>query len=324
MVIRTRRRHGFTLVELLVVIAIIGVLVALLLPAVQAARAAARRSQCANNLKQLGLGAQIYHSAHQEFPPGSERDKAARAGNFKDPRFSPHARLLPYTEQQSLYDQLQFDLSWEDDVHQVVREADVPFFRCPSTPETESAYYYRRGGWIAGPGEAISHYLGVMGAKGFVVGASRASRRRYEMDPDLPTGHGGNARNGIMLHFDIGDSFIPAARVTDGLSQTLLMGEMAWDIGEFEAWLGGLSPGWSNSMTTKNVAYPLNSYRFDRALNTRLINDTSFGSHHPSRGAHFVLADASVHFINEDIELDILKSMASRDNAEIVPTEDFY
>ena len=224
-------------------------------------------------------------------------------------------------DQQSLFDQLDWSLGWEADVHRTVREADVSFFRCPTTPETESAYYYRRNGWIAGPGEAISHYVGVTGAKGFVVGASRTARRRYEWE--ARGGHGGFALNGIMIHVDIGEDFIPASRVTDGLSNTLLMGEMAWDIGEFEAWLGGISPGWSNSMTSKNVAYPLNSYRFDRSLNTLLINDTSFGSHHPSRGAHFLLADGSVHFISEDIELDVLKMMASRSEGEVVPSEDF-
>ena len=319
MIVQARRQIGFTLVELLVVIAIIGVLVALLLPAVQAAREAARRSQCTNHLKQLGLGAQNYHTAQQEFPPGSEHDPDV--GPFSDPRFSPHGRMLPYLELQTLFDQLDWSLGWEADVHQTVREAEVSFFRCPSTPETQSAYYYRRNAWIAGPGEAISHYVGVTGAKGFVVGADRASRLRYAHE--ARGGHGGFALNGIMIHVLSGEQFVSASRVTDGLSNTLLMGEMAWDIGEFEAWLGGLSPGKSNSMTSKNVAYPLNSYRFDRSLNTLLINDTSFGSHHASRGAHFLLADASVHFVNEDIELNVLKSMASRDNGEVTPTDDF-
>jgi len=312
-------RQAFTLVELLVVIAIIGILVALLLPAVQAAREAARRSQCTNNLKQLGLAAQNYHSAMREFPPGSERDESV--GPSQDPRFSPHARLLPYLEQQPLYDQLNWNLGWEADVHRVVREAEVPSFRCPSTPETKSAYYYENGNWIPGPGEAISHYVGITGAKGFVVGTPSSARLKY--DWESRGGHGGFALNGIMIHVEVGDAFIPASRVTDGLSNTLLMGEMAWDIGAFEAWLGGLSPGLSNSMTTKNIDDPLNSYRFDRSLNTLLINDTSFGSQHASRGAHFAFADASVHFVNEDIEIDVLKSMASRSNEETLSNGSF-
>jgi len=93
---------GFTLVELLVVIAIIGALVALLLPAIQAAREAARRLQCQNNLKQIGVAAQNYLSANGTFPPGSMRDIPAGMGNYNDPRVSPHTLLLPYLEQQAI------------------------------------------------------------------------------------------------------------------------------------------------------------------------------------------------------------------------------
>jgi prepilin-type N-terminal cleavage/methylation domain-containing protein len=318
MIDTSRWHRGFTLVELLVVIAIIGILVALLLPAIQAAREAARRAQCQNNLKQFGLALQSYHGSKRVFPPGSKRDISSGLMNFRDPRFSPHGRLLPYMEQPALYDQLEWDYGWEADVHRTVREANVAFFRCPSTPEAESAYYYRRNQWIAGPGEAITHYLGVMGAKGFIP-----SRGRTRYDFDTRGGHGGFATNGIMFHLDLDEPAIAASRIEDGLSNTLIMGEMAWDIGEFEAWLGGLSPGWTNSMTTKNITYPLNSYRYDRDLNFLLINDTSFGSEHTARGAHFVMADASVHFLSEDIELDVLKSLASRSENEILSSNPF-
>ena len=85
-------------------IAIIGVLVALLLPAVQAAREAARRTQCNNNLKQFGLALHNYHGTHKEFPPGSDRDLSKGTPNFQDGRFSLHVRLLPFMEQQPLAD----------------------------------------------------------------------------------------------------------------------------------------------------------------------------------------------------------------------------
>jgi hypothetical protein len=103
------------------------------------------------------------------------------------------------------------------------------------------------------------------------------------------------------------------------LSKTLLMGEIAWDMGEFEPWMGGLSPYWQNSMTIKNIAHPLNFYKYDVPLNLLAVNDTSFGSQHASRGAHFVLGDASVQFVSEDIELNTLKGLASRSHAEIAP-----
>src|SRR5689334_15346087 len=100
---RSRLRPGFTLIELLVVIAIIGVLIALLLPAVQAAREAARRMQCTNNLKQIGIGLHNYHSTFDSFPPGALLGRRAdlTTGNNRD--FSAHVRLLGFTEQPALY-----------------------------------------------------------------------------------------------------------------------------------------------------------------------------------------------------------------------------
>ena len=310
---RHPERHAFTLVELLVVIAIIGILVALLLPAVQSAREAARRTQCTNHLKQLGLAFHSYHAALQAFPAGSIRDVDQGTGNFRDPRVSPHTRLLPYLEMQPLFDLLRWDRSWEADVHSRLRQTHIAGFTCPSKATNGCTYWYRGNRWHHydispdGPAEFATHYLGVLGAKGLIPG----TRDRYEID-NSTGGHGGFALNGILIR----DEFIPARRVEDGLSKTLLMGEMSWDIGEYEAWLGGLSPFWSNSMTTKNIAYPLNSYRFDRALNQININDTSFGSEHTAGGGHFLLGDGSARFISETIELVVLKALASRANHE--------
>ncbi len=293
------RRSAFTLVELLVVIAIIGVLVGLLLPAVQAAREAARRLQCSNNLKQLGLGMQNHHSAQQAFPPAAQRDTL---------RISPHGRLLPYIEQQVLYNQIDKSKRWEDDIHTPIRKTLLSGFVCPSREIVEADYFYVGGGWQTGGGEYVTHYAGVMGAKGRLPG----TRTNYEHE--ALGGHGGFALNGILIL----DRAISAREVTDGLSNTLLMGEIAWDIGEFEAWLGGLSPGHTNSMTSKNMTHPLNSYRFDRSLNFLDINDSSFGSQHTGGGAHFALGDGSTRLVTDSIDLEILKSMASRDSDEVI------
>ncbi len=308
-------RSGFTLVELLVVIAIIGILVALLLPAIQAAREAARRAQCTNNLKQFGVALHNYHSAHTTFPPGSMRNQDVTP--FKDPRFSPHARLLPYMEMQTMFDQLDWTEGWECEAHTPLRQTLIAGFICPSKENIETAYYYQRCTWISEMNtiETPTHYLGVMGAKGMIPGKRQYYREVHDLES--PTAHGGFATNGIMIR----DRSIRSAEVTDGLSNTFLMGEMAWDIGEYEAWLGGLSPAWSNSMTTKNVAEPLNSYRFDRALNRLFINDTSFGSEHSAGGAHFLYGDGSVHFVADNVELNLLRSYASRAQSEFVPDE---
>ncbi|MBX6313243.1 MAG: DUF1559 domain-containing protein [Isosphaeraceae bacterium] len=136
-----RRRPGFTLIELLVVIAIIGVLIALLLPAVQAAREAARRMQCVNNLKQIGIALHNYHSANDCFPPGGipayEILTNAYAANQD---FSAHARLLNFLEQQPLYNAANFNVSCfnQDTVgimmNSTVTLARLNVFLCPSNP----------------------------------------------------------------------------------------------------------------------------------------------------------------------------------------------
>jgi prepilin-type N-terminal cleavage/methylation domain-containing protein/prepilin-type processing-associated H-X9-DG protein len=123
------RRPGFTLVELLVVIAIIGVLVALTLPAVQAAREAARRSQCQNHLKQIGLAMNNYHSALNCFPPGRLRTLVDGQGRC----FSAYAHLLPYLEANSLYQQIDFNANPDDPAaNGTALGQTIPFFLCPS------------------------------------------------------------------------------------------------------------------------------------------------------------------------------------------------
>jgi prepilin-type N-terminal cleavage/methylation domain-containing protein/prepilin-type processing-associated H-X9-DG protein len=291
------RMPGFTLVELLVVIAIIGVLVGLLLPAVQSAREAARRMQCSNNLKQLGLGLQNHHGAKGAFPPAAEKGTS---------RISPHARLLPYLEQAALYSRIDQTQPWEADIQASVRKSLVAGFVCPSRDLVEADYFYVGGDWQPGGGEFVTHYAGVMGAKG------RIPNSRDSYDIDSSGTHGGFATNGIIVL----DRSISAKEITDGLSNTLIMGEIAWDIGEFEAWLGGLSVGQTNSMTSKNVAHPLNSYRFDRSLNFLQLNDASFGSQHAGGGAHFAFADGSTRYLSDNIELNSLKAMASRAQEE--------
>ena len=315
--IKRCRVHGFTLVELLVVIAIIGVLVALLLPAVQAAREAARRTSCLNKIRQVVLGCHNFESANGHFPASSNE-------NF----FSHLAQILPYHEQESLHDLIDFGdcgntdphgnpigCSWYDDVNQQAYKTPMPIFKCPSigTGQRTDTGLPGNAGTEEGS-ELRGHYLAVMGAKNECPSPPG--------DPYVVEGgcgnFGGVATNGIMYP----DSKIGFKQITDGASNTFLIGEMAWlDDGRSRTWIVGAARrnyavGWQQwNYSGVNVFYALNSW--PRETPTTSNNDQSFGSEHPG-GAHFGLADGSGRFIAESIELKLYKALASRNAGEAV------
>ena len=296
-------RSAFTLVELLVVITIIGILIALLLPAVQAAREAARRMQCSNNLKQLGLALHVYHDTNKCFPPASVTDMVVNSVAFN--RISLHARVLPFMEQRPLYDLVDFNVVWDPasdgGINQAARRTRVDTLLCPSFQKEASEEE---------DDEWTTHYYGVMGAKGInpVTGADYAVQQWYPGASPAYFG-GGHAENGMLYR----NSSVKIRDVIDGTSNTLLMGEISWKGGYFGPWLAGLSNGLALSYASKNVTYPLNSFSIDFYDEW---NSLSFGSMHPG-GAHFLFADGSVHFISENIDLAIYKGAASRDGGEV-------
>jgi len=296
---RNRRlESAFTLVELLVVIAIIGVLVALLLPAVQAAREAARRMQCTNNLKQIGLAMHNFAAANGDrFPAGSP--DGATHGLF--------TLILPYLEQQNVYDQFDLEASTFSPLvlsdHRFIQMA--PYL-CPSWPHPP-VFQDMPNDLMNG---AITTYQGVGGAF-------------PEVDPVTiaPTSIGNMPHNGIF-GFEIDRKL---SSISDGLSNTLAVGEFVQiDLaGEFfsappgnvRPWIYGASSSANASYAFKVIVHPLNS-KFDRVAQSIPFNHLQHGSFHVG-GANFVLGDGSVHFIQENIELELYQNLATI-NGEIV------
>lgn len=297
-----KQRRGFTLVELLVVIAIIGVLVALLLPAVQAAREAARRSQCSNHLKQLGLGLHNYAVANKEYFPSAARDNGNLGGH------GLFSTLLPYIEQQTVYDELTLDGNTYNEPH---RFTEIPPYVCPSYPH-ETLYEGQANVNMDG---AITTYQGVGGVwyEGVAHSASTLGR--------LP-------HNGIFRF----NRPVKMAGVTDGLSNTFAMTEFvqidrqagavdanfAAPPGNVRAWILGKTLGDSYGMYSFKVIkdWPLN-VQVDRGRDGVPYNYLPFGSHH-SGGALFLLGDGSVQFVSETIDFDLYKHLATCNGGEAV------
>jgi prepilin-type N-terminal cleavage/methylation domain-containing protein/prepilin-type processing-associated H-X9-DG protein len=208
-----RVRRGFTLIELLVVIAIIAVLIALLLPAVQAAREAARRIQCVNNLKQIGLGLHNYHSSNGCFPPGGLDDRLGVQTENAD--FATHVRLLGYMEGQPLYNAANFSVGVINDTYGEYANSTVALtrlqvFLCPSSPLP---------GWLmAGWGQPLVNFT----APGNSYFASVGSSLEFDADPAFA----GAPPNGV---FQDGGAAIGLANITDGSSNTIAFGE--WKLG---------------------------------------------------------------------------------------------
>jgi prepilin-type N-terminal cleavage/methylation domain-containing protein/prepilin-type processing-associated H-X9-DG protein len=331
-------QRAFTLVELLVVIAIIGILVALLLPAVQAAREAARRTECLNRMKQIGLSLLNFHDATKHFPPGVS-DVITNAPNtpynYTELGYIPY--ILPYMEEGNLFSQMNMKVHWQQEPNRSIGY-DHPLiqFRCPSQDAIESTYVDPPGGsTISELTNLRSHYMAVMGAKYQcpLFAATPWPQKTYTMytAPAPPGGtsstcgggdaaQGGAANNGVMFPA----SKVQMRDIADGTSHTFLVGEISWLCGPQRIWtVGGASAANLDTYvyTAKNVMYPLKqAYRNPPEIATfsgYANNDMSFGSMHPG-GCHFTMVDGSVQFVKEETPIDILRAYASRKSNESV------
>jgi prepilin-type N-terminal cleavage/methylation domain-containing protein len=304
---RNVRRRGFTLVELLVVIAIIGILVALLLPAVQAAREAARRMQCSNNLKQIGLALHNYVDVHRKLPPAilggyDMRPSGPDWDDWDDEGFGWMCFILPFIEQQGLYERI----SPNGDQTGVFRKwraanptnpvwpggsTKLSVYLCPSSgmpeivPPTWDVPGNRNGSLPQDNGDL---YVG------------------YATTSYKAAGGSCWGNDGMMHKLDEARECRAFRDVVDGLSNTIMAGESAYafddddEVDDWPVWIGGLASDEQTRMNGRTSA-PINCGCSPTRMDQAISDDCAF-SWHPG-GAQFVLGDGSVHFISESINI---------------------
>jgi len=321
-------RRAFTLVELLVVIAIIGILIGLLLPAVQAAREAARRTQCRNNLKQIGLAMHGHLTAFGSFPPGclNENDQCQhgpsggglKPGQYTSGRAPWAVLILPYIEQQAVYDQfdmekpfvgLYYSLSPQppyegtEYINYKFQQYPNSAFHCPSNPESSGD-------------SARTDYSAVSG------GGTDADSQCHGSGPITGRRHFFN--NGICYV----NSEVAPRDIDDGLSKTFLIAEntnLQFINGYGWLWASTARPadGGGRYALMGTICYalgPINVWDPTIDPNRHAQQQRTFASQHPT-GVHAVLADGSVHFIDEGININIFREMGHANDG--LPLEDF-
>lgn len=289
----SQKRLGFTLVELLVVIAVIGVLVALLLPAVQSAREAARRATCTNSLKQIGLAVHEFENAHGHLPP-------PKAGTQFEQRGSTFVLLLPYLEQSARFAKYRLDKPIDDPTNLAMTESAIPTYLCPSMNLPRDVPDRNCGEQLAPASYVIStrtHYYGFRQLNGAF---------------DIPQQDGG-----YSLGFQ---------QFTDGTSNTLLVGEVNYGHHDY-LWTHcgdrNGTPKWGDATWAQGywfyawghvgAEYPSLFDNVDQFVNP--ISPRDFRSDHPG-GVNFVLVDGSVQFISDTISSEALSALVTRAGGE--------
>lgn len=227
-----RPLHGFTLVELLVVITIIGILIALLLPAVQQAREAARRSQCSNNLKQLGLGTLNYEQHHGTFPPSvhfNPGEDPARTDNF-GPNWV--IMILPFLEQQGLYDSFNLALPISNAANRPARGVELAIMKCPTDSDANRVKFAGSQGYNEGDNWARGNYA-ASGGRGYMLSQAWWGRPDAICGSESPGWSGPEAWQfrGVMA----ANCSAPVAKIRDGTSNTILLAEVRSGINQYDS-----------------------------------------------------------------------------------------
>jgi prepilin-type N-terminal cleavage/methylation domain-containing protein/prepilin-type processing-associated H-X9-DG protein len=301
-------RRAFTLIELLVVIAIIAVLIALLLPAVQTAREAARRMQCTNNLKQIGIALHNYHAAIGAFPPGYLSLMDPVTFDNDGPGWGWASFSLNQMEQLPVYNSINFVLGIEFPANQTARLTTISSFFCPSDAYRQDTFTVvdsTTTGTMAGApicDAASSNYVGSVGS------GDPSSLYPYIIDADDgPPGRD----NGNGLFFR--NHSINIAQILDGTSQTFAAGERSQNLSR-AIWAGAIT----------NAAVPLVALQAEAGLDPEgggalVLSHTGEGH----GGANFLFADGSVRFIKELIIFKIFQALATRAGGEVLSADQF-
>ncbi|MCA9100341.1 MAG: DUF1559 domain-containing protein [Planctomycetales bacterium] len=324
-----RPRRGFTLVELLVVIAIIGILIALLLPAVQAAREAARRSKCGNNLRQASLALHNFEATHGTFPTGAQSPSTKNEWVWG---YSWAVAIMPHTEQSALYAEL--DLKGVKSPHtglvysngttsfntfngMIVDGILIPYLLCPSSTLNPLGL---RGLQVPAHGACSPMYTAITGAIDHETAVDKDNQSNQHL------ARGIQSRGGVLL----ANEPIDFNRITDGSSNTIVLGEQSDFCRSVEgalidcrsdyqhSFMMGATPEahpedrWFNTTT---VRYPINH----KAWNSPGVGDQYYGCNRPIQsahpgGAHVALGDGSVRFLSEALDLHAFFDMANRND----------
>jgi prepilin-type N-terminal cleavage/methylation domain-containing protein/prepilin-type processing-associated H-X9-DG protein len=282
------RYRAFTLVELLVVIAIIGVLVAMLLPAVSAARDAARRTGCVNNLHQMGLAMHSYQSAHRSLP------SASRGGLASGSAF---VTLLPYVEEKALFDQFKDDHSPTAGANAAISGTQLAVYVCPS---------------MVIPRTVPDRGCGEVAAVGSYALSTGTEKPWYK-------------HTGAIIAAEQGRTTIPRISGKDGAAKTLMIGEFDYDLKDL-LWTTCERAGPRYGTAAWAIGYPGMSWASTYGVfnSDRLINGSdewfTFRSDHPG-GVQFAMVDGSVRLIADSIDAGVLNALATRDGGEAVSGE---
>lgn len=297
-----RRMRGFTLIELLVVIAIIAILIALLLPAVQQAREAARRTQCKNNLKQIGLALHNYHDTHRVFPPGwiAVNELGIPSAHEGTSGVGWGTGILPYIEQNNIYQLFDSRLPLTDPANAPFLRSQIAAYKCPSDPQPNFFAIVEEGGGPVLAELPSANYIGCFGPE---------SLDDCESSPgSLPVMADGTCKgSGTFYH----NSSVKIAWITDGTSNTFMVGERKTraDLEWHTSWPGMIAEG--------EEAFQRVCGSADHVPNDPHHHFDDFSSPHTG-GAQFCLGDGSVRFISENIDHGVYQGLATIQGGEVI------